>query len=377
MKHRSFWEAVAILVGMVVGAGIFGLPYAFAKIGFWGGVGYLVVLSLAFLITNFCYGEIVLRTKENLEMPGYVQKYLGRNGKILITVSMILGVYGALTAYLVGIGGFLHAIFEPVFSLGPIWWSLIFWVLASLVILKGIGIVSRLELGMAFALIIAMFLIIILSLPCLDFNNLSYFNIKAFFFPYGVVLFALGGASAIPTMRKILKNKTELLKPALIIGLIIPVLIYLIFTFAVVGVCGTQTSETAIIGLGKIVHPQILLIGGIFGILAMTTSFLVLAHILKELLQIDYKIPAFPSWAITILVPIILLFSGFQSFIKIIGFSGGVLAGLQGIILIIAYYQAKKKGNRQPEFTFNLARPIAWIICILFAIGIVYQFIYH
>ncbi len=44
MKNQRFFGATSILIGTVVGAGIFGLPYAFAKIGFVGGLFYLLVL---------------------------------------------------------------------------------------------------------------------------------------------------------------------------------------------------------------------------------------------------------------------------------------------------------------------------------------------
>ncbi|MCH7758802.1 amino acid permease [Patescibacteria group bacterium] len=369
-------KALSILIGTVVGAGIFGLPYAFSRSGFTVGIFYLLALMIVFLIVNLCYAEMVLRTKDRMEMPGYIERYLGKWGKLLIMVSLVLGIYGALTAYIIGVGEFLHAILGPVLGGNQMLWSLIFWALASLIVLKGIGIISRLEVFMALGLIFVVFFIFILTYPYINPENLKTFHPENIFFPYGIVLFALGGASAIPTMRRILKNKVGKLKLAVIIGSIIPVLIYLLFSFSVVGVSGEDTSETAIIGLARFTNGHILLIGGIFGILAMTTSFLALGYILRELWHDDYKIPLIQAWLLTILVPGILFMLGLQSFVKVIGFSGGILAGIQSILLISAYYQAKKKGDRSPEFSFNLPKPVAYSFYLIFMVGIVYQLIY-
>ncbi|HVZ11343.1 MAG TPA: aromatic amino acid transport family protein, partial [Candidatus Paceibacterota bacterium] len=57
-KNRKFWAAVAVLVGGTVGVGIFGMPFAFAKAGFWIGAAFLVPIALATLLVNLMYGEV-------------------------------------------------------------------------------------------------------------------------------------------------------------------------------------------------------------------------------------------------------------------------------------------------------------------------------
>jgi hypothetical protein len=60
----------------------------------------------------------------------------------------------------------------------------------------------------------------------------------------------------------------------------------------------------------------------------------------------------------------------------VVRFAGGVLSGLQGIVLIATYYQAKKKGDRKPEIKINLPKVLSYFIYLLFIFGIIYQFIY-
>lgn len=373
---HHFTRSTSVLIGTIVGAGIFGLPYAFAKSGFLIGLFYLLVLAGVFFIIKRCYAEVVLRTGDKLEMAGYVERYLGKPGKVLITLSMVLGIYAALTAYTIGVGEFLFSLLNPLIGGSQVFWSLVFWAIASLLVLKGIGIVSRVEVFMASGLVAVVLFVFCLSAPFVNVDNLETIHWQNILLPYGVVLFALGGASAIPTMRRILKGRERLLKRSIFLGLLIPVLIYIIFCFSVVGVSGEQTSETALTGFANLTNGKVLLVGGVFGILAMTTSFLALAFVLRELIHCDYKIPLMPAWALTISIPLIVFLLGLRSFITVVGFAGGVLSGLQGIILIVTYYRAKKKGDREPEFSFNLPRALAYLIYVLFIFGIIYQFIY-
>jgi tyrosine-specific transport protein len=374
-----FWRSTAVLIGTIIGAGIFGLPYAFSKIGFIPGAVYLIVLATVLLIANFCYAETILRTKDKLEMAGYVNRYLGKVGKIIISCSLILGNYAALTAYLIGAGGFLFFLLNPILGGSQIFWSLLFWVLASLLILRGSAALSKAELFMTIGLVACVAFISFLAYPHLSMNNIlatDISNLKDLFFPYGAALFALGGASALPTMRKVLGDKIKLFKKSVFLGTLIPLIIYIIFCFIILGVSGGSVSETALEGMVKFAGKEIMLIGGCFGVLAISTSFLALGHLLREVYHHDYNFSLFPAWLLAVSVPGILFLVGLRSFITIIGFTGGVLSGLQGIMLIITYYQAKKKGDRIPEFKFSLPKPVAYFIYLIFFLGIVYQFLY-
>ncbi|MCK4968836.1 MAG: hypothetical protein KAS12_07310, partial [Candidatus Aenigmarchaeota archaeon] len=222
--NKQFWGAVAILVGTVIGAGIFGLPYAISRIGFIPGIFYLLLLAGIVLVVNFCFTEVVLRTNGHYQMAGYAKKYLGNWGKILLTLSLILGIYSASAAYLAGIGIFLFNIFQPVIGGSLIIYSVLFWIIISILIFWGVKFMAKLELVMAIMLILVVGVIFIFAFPHLNANNLATIDLSHWFFPFGVILFALGGATAIPMMQQLLRKKEILLKKAIIIGLIVPVL---------------------------------------------------------------------------------------------------------------------------------------------------------
>ena len=44
---RVFFEAVLMLAGMIIGVGMFAIPFSFAAAGFWLGAAELAVLAMA------------------------------------------------------------------------------------------------------------------------------------------------------------------------------------------------------------------------------------------------------------------------------------------------------------------------------------------
>ena len=86
MKNKVF-RAISALVGTVIGAGIFGIPYVVAKIGFLPGIFYLLTLGTLVLFLNLLYGEVILRTPGDHQLTGYAEIYLGKFGKIWKIIS--------------------------------------------------------------------------------------------------------------------------------------------------------------------------------------------------------------------------------------------------------------------------------------------------
>ena len=177
----------------------------------------------------------------------------------------------------------------------------------------------------------------------MNFFNLNNFNIDNLFIPYGVVLFAFLGASAIPEMREVLRWEKESMKKAIIIGGLIPLVLYIFFAFSVVGVFGEKTSEIATIGLGQEFGRAVLIFANLFAVFAMMTSFLGLGLALKEMYNFDYKLNNNISWALACFIPLIAFLFGLKSFINVIGLTGVFAGGLEGVLIVLMLWKSKKK----------------------------------
>lgn len=373
MVNKNFYYATATLIGTIVGVGIFGVPYVVAKAGFFLGLLFLFVLGGVALLLHLLYGEIVLRTPGKHRYVGYAEIYLGQWGKGLITFTSIFIFYGALLAYIIVGGKFLQTIFGGTDFI----WSLIFFIICSLAIFFGLQVITKMEVLMTLFLIAVVILIFVRGWPMVKLDNLSTWDWQYFFLPYGVILWAVTAASAIPEMKEIFKQNYRFFKKAIIWGTLLPVFLYFLFILTVVGVTGQQTSPEAIQGLVKALENHTIIFGAIFGLLAVATSFLVVGLSLKKTFWYDYKINKYLAWVLTCSIPLIAYLCHLRDFITIIGFLGATLGGLQMVLMILIYQRAKKTGQRQPEYSLKLPALVNYGLILLLAIGVVYQIIYY
>src|SRR3989338_1692458 len=109
--NNHFFEATALLIGTIGGAGILGIPFVVAKVGLTIGLAYIVGIGILFLLLNLMMGETVARTKKPLQLVGFSEQYIGAWGKRCSVIVVVLNVYGALLAYMIGEGAVLAAIF--------------------------------------------------------------------------------------------------------------------------------------------------------------------------------------------------------------------------------------------------------------------------
>lgn len=370
---KEVYQAIAVLVGTIIGAGVLGIPYVISKAGFLTGLVAVILLGLVILTINLSVGEIILRTKGVHQLTGYAEKYLGKKGKIIMSFSMIIGIVGALLAYIVGVG----EAFGAVFNTNPFWFSIGFFIFGSILIYKGIKSVSSYELYLSSIVITLILLISLVSFFSgkMDFSNLTEFNIMKIFIPYGVVLFAFIGAAAVPEMSEVLRKNKKEMKKAIIIGSFIPLFLYVIFALAIVGVFGINVTEVATVGLGTEFGIWIVVAANLFAIFAMTTSFLSLGLALKEMYNYDYKLSNFSSWGLACFIPLILFFFGFKSFINIIGTTGVVAGGIEGTLIVLMLWKAKKKSQRKPEYTICVGKVLGVLLISIFVLGVVLNFI--
>lgn len=378
-RNKKFLFALSILVGTIVGAGIFGIPYVISKSGAIPGLFYFLILGGVVTLIHLFFGEIVLRTKEKHRLPGFAQKYLGKKSKILITLSTFLGIAGALLAYIIIGGDFLKIILSPFFSpageLSSFYFSLIFWAVLTYFILRGIKLIAPAQLLMNIAFIFIIFLIFYFAFPKINLQNFTLINPQNLFLPYGVILFSLIGWSAIPIIPEIFKSSAERkkIKKVIIAATIIVIFLYFLFAISVIGVSGKNTTPEALQGLFPFLGQKVVIFGALFGILAIASSFLVLGNYLKNTLFYDFKIPRPLSTAISCGLPLILFLIGFRGFIEVIGFVGTIVGVIEGVVIVLIFKKAKTLGDKQPEYSLKIPSILLYFLIGIFILGAISQ----
>ncbi len=371
--NRDFFYAVAALVGTMVGVGVFGIPFSFAKSGFWVGAGFLVGIGLVTMLLDLMYGEVILRTHRLHQITGYTEMYLGPTFKKLIFFSLALTFYAALLIYTILAGDFLNNVLSSVLYLSPGTYSLVFFFTVSFLVLAGIKRFSWVELTLAVLFSLVIVAILAVGWPKIEFANFSGIQPEFWFLPYGVLIFAFAGFSAVPIQRELLGDKENLLKKAIISSVAFVGILYFIFAFTVMGISGDVTTPDAISGLYEFLGGKIVFLGSLFGILAVSTSFLMLGSAFLETFNLDYGVPRKYAWLLTVVPPFILFLGGLRTFIDIMSLAGAVAIGLESVILILVYVKAKSKGDRVPEYSLELPKIVYYFLMLVFLAGIVYS----
>jgi len=374
MRDKSSVLALASLIGTIIGAGVFGIPYVMAKSGIIFCLFYFLILGAAALFLHLFFGEIVLRTKKKHRLIGYTEKYLGGRAKILVSFSTIIGTIGALLAYIILGGNFLKIIFPA--SLSSLQFSLILWVALSFFVFLGMRSIGWIQLLMNAGLFGAAFLIFLYGFPKLDIGNFILANPKYIFLPYGVILFSLVGWNAVPEIETILVKKRNLRK-VIFWAVVISLSFYFLFSLFINGLTGQNTTQEAFEGLIPILGQKIMILGGIFGFFTISTSFLILANYLKNTLIFDYRFPFLLAFVLAVFSPLVLFLIGIREFIWVIAFVGTFMGLIDGIAIILIYKKAKKQGDKIPEYSLRIPQCLPYLIMTVLTFGAIIQAIYY
>lgn len=373
----AFRHATAALVGTMVGVGIFGVPFVFAKTGFLIGVLWLFGIAAVMTLFYLMFAELMLRTEGDHQLVGYADRWLGAWGKRVVAFALIVGIYGALLAYTIVVGPFMHHVFSNFVTIDPAFYSIIFTALLAPLILARLTTVSFIEQGLTVLFIAVVATIAIGSFGHIDASNYSFSFPRYWFLPYGVILFAFSGATSMPIVRRLMRGREHGIKPAVFSAVALVGLLYLVFAAVVVGVSGQITSPDSLSGLFDFIGMPIVVLGSVFGILTIATSYLMLGTAMFEILHLDYRVRKPVAWPLVVFPPLILYFSGLRNFIDVIGTIGAVTVGLTSIVFILAYVKARKNSERMPEVTLHVPVVVWYFLVVVFAAGIGYAVLWQ
>lgn len=343
-KKLTFTESLMLVAGAGIGTGILTIPYAVDKIGVFGT---LAALALAYAVSAFMY-LIIADLTRNSERPddllAILDEHLFRGkGKkalnIVFLVLLVLLLLENLVVYILCAGNVL----TDLFGLDPDVTMVLFYVLASAVIIfgvKGLGIGEKLSMILIGG---AVFILSVLS--CLGVKgslDLSFGAPDTVFAVYGLFMFAFSAIFSIIQVCNHIENKDRTGK-AVIGGLTINALITLIFTAAVI--LGSETvTEIATIGLSDgIGIPFVRILCSLLVLLAMFTSFWSSGFAFSDVVGGQFGLSARISWFIATLPALmiaLLLPLGILDYVRI---GAGALSIILVIVVLPAYLNAVKK----------------------------------
>lgn len=372
--NRPFIRSIGMMIGAIIGVGVFGLPYAFAQSGFSIGLFQLLFIGGMLVTLQLMLGEIVVQTKGQHRLVGYIDIYLGRFWKWVTTLALGFGIWGAMLAYMVVGGTFLSLLLSPLFGGSPTLYAYLIAGVASGFIYRGLGFASKIEYIIVSILLFLFVFIILSSLPHIQIEHYAAFDISQAFVPYGVILFALAGMGIVPELKDVLGKRNEKkLASVIIIAMAIIISLYALFSFAVVGVTGLSTTEAAFDGLVPLLGPSFGTVALLLASLTILSIYMVLGIQLLNTFKFDFDLNHMLSWIVVCVIPVIFFSLGLRDFIDIIGFVGTIFGGVLGIMIAVSYWVLRRRGVCSSHQCINFPAPLTSLIVLIFTLGIVWE----
>ncbi len=372
-NNKNFFQAVAVMIGYIIGVGMFGLPYLVTKAGVLPFLFFIVILLPVQYLLHLIYASMIISTKTYHRLPGYTGIYLGEGSKLFIFLAKMVGNMGALLAYIIITGVFLNELLSPLFGSHEFIYASALFVFEATIVYFGIGLIAKAELFMTALLLFVVGLIVVKGGHYIEIKNFIALNWKNFILPYGALLFALDGNGSLPIVAKLVGRNPQAFKKVIRYGTFISAFIIIIFTLTIAGISGSNTTADALTGVHKIMDGAIVL-ALIFGIFSMITSFFGVAESIKETLNWDFRMNKIMSWGLAVFVPYVFYLLGVKDFINVITFVGSVGGGICAIVLVIIFNKIRKKKNGLDLFNYKPSVYLQWLLIFLFVMGIVYTF---
>lgn len=347
---------------MIIGAGMFALPYVFARAGVVTGLFYLAVFAGVFVAVHRMYAQIVIETNGKHRLVGCAKIYLGQWGFWVSLLTSGIGLLLILTAYLALASDFLRLILPGLSGSVGLY---VFWFVSSFAVLLSLRRLAKLEFVATVAIGVIIFTLFVAGLLRGSEVSVPLVNPSLVLIPYGVVLFSLSGRAAISSLYMYYKRRkldSSQIYRAVTWGTIAPAVLYVFFVLAVFLLSGNAVSPDALSGLAASVPRALLVLTGLLGVFVLWTSYLFLGLEVKGVLHLDLGVKSWLSLLVVFFVPLALYLSGLSNFIQLIGIVGGVFLAMESVLVVLIY--SRLKGWHALN-TF---------LVIVFLAGILYQF---
>lgn len=361
----TFWEGAGIIVGHGVGSGVLAVPYLASRNSWQSFVLIIVVAYLVNLILHYMIAELSLNNGggqfitifENELFKGKIGKYLSWGAFAIMGFSVLVNIAGFISG-----GG---AVFSSWFGL-PVWASqLLYFIICSLVVYSGMKAVGIFEKISVFSMLGVVFILFFSVMKgekeALPSHFVASSNILAL---YGMVAFALSAVMSVPQVVKGFDGNPRKIKASIAAGTLINVLLIVVITFmTLVGSGSSITQDGALVDLSRKLGGWVGIIGYIFSLLALSTSFWANSLNLRDIVSEKTGLSRKKSWIAATMPCLILALLGLEGFVGFTRISG-VIQVITGIGVIFAYHLSRKRIGKSPICYFFGTLPFQILVVV-------------
>lgn len=341
----TFLESTSIIIGHGVGSGILSVPFLASRNNWhdiiWiAAVAYCMNLLLHFMIAELSLnnnGAQFIKCFENELFVGKLKMACTWLAFGLLGFSVIVNVSGFITG--------AAAVFSAWFHLPSVVGMLLFYVLAASVVyigMKLVGICEKIAVISMFGVIGILFVATMLS-ETTELSTKFYSNNNMLAL-YSMIAFSLSAVMSVPQVVKGLEGDEKGIRKAIAAGTGLNMGLILLITFMTLLGCSNVTENGALVDLSGHLGGWVSIIGYVFSLLALATSFWANTLNLRDIVNEQTKWGEKISWLAATLPCLVIALVGVQSFV---GFTrmASVVQVLTGVGVIVAYNRSRRRAG--------------------------------
>ena len=341
----TFLESTSIIIGHGVGSGILSVPFLASRNNWhdiiWiAAVAYCMNLLLHFMIAELSLnnnGAQFIKCFENELFVGKLKMACTWLAFGLLGFSVVVNVSGFITG--------AAAVFSAWFHLPSVAGMLLFYVLAASVVyigMKLVGICEKIAVISMFGVIGILFVATMLS-ETTELSTKFYSNNNMLAL-YSMIAFSLSAVMSVPQVVKGLEGDEKGIRKAIAAGTGLNMGLILLITFMTLLGCSNVTENGALVDLSGHLGGWVSIIGYVFSLLALATSFWANTLNLRDIVNEQTKWGEKISWLAATVPCLAIALVGVQSFV---GFTrmASVVQVLTGVGVIVAYNRSRKRAG--------------------------------
>ncbi|CAB3976230.1 aromatic amino acid transport family protein [Candidatus Azoamicus ciliaticola] len=340
-----------------IGAGILALPCLTVYNGFFYSTMVFIICYIFMTISAFLMLETTLWFKKNTNIISVINQILGYKWKVIASIIYISLLYSLISAYILAYTKWMMSNdLSNKYTLIPS--LLIYIVLIYLITFHKNEMFKKINNILSILLFLTYTIIIFKCLNYVKMDNIKTYNLENISNIFTLAITSFGFAIIIPTLSDFLKKKNKILYKTILLGSLIPLIIYILWILIMLGVFPlsgefslqyiTQQKIPADViftnFISKIINSEsIIKIIKIFSFLAVITSLIGVATSLKDFLS-DERILKKNNIIILIAIiipPILAIIYLKLGFIALLKLSGILVSFLLGIIPTITVWYGR------------------------------------
>ncbi|MDR3443251.1 MAG: aromatic amino acid transport family protein [Legionella sp.] len=289
MINSKLIGGILLIVGTSIGGGMLALPVSTAEVGFGNSIFFLFFCWMVMTAGALLMLEVNLRLPAGSNMISMAKSTLGLPGQIIAWITYLFLLYTLLSAYISGGSDVFNSLLHKLnINLPNSITAIIFTILFSLVVYRGIRSVDYVNRGLMFGKLGIYILLVAIISPHASIAGLTGGSPRAFTGTLMILITSFGYASIIPSLRDYFGDDTRSLRRVILFGSLIPLVCYIVWDAVIMGVVARDgenglvalmSSEHATSGLTEALSlsVQSQWISGFFGFftsICMLTAFL-------------------------------------------------------------------------------------------------------